>query len=137
MTEVEDPREKVKIFKRDRWRCRWCERPVIFPLAMKYVQSELKKAVNDRLVAYYDAHWDGQASPLLNELGAIARREGYTACNKCHVNDRCKESVQVSEKVVTLGDWDGLSQYFVLLATRLDSSLSTRDRKFLEALEAP
>ena len=136
MTEVEDPREKVRIFKRDRWHCSWCGRPVIFALAMKYMQSELKKAGNDRSVAYYDAHWDGQASPLLNELGAIARREGYTACNSCHVNDRCKESVQVSEKVVTLGDWDGLSQYFVLLATRRDSSLSTRDRKFLEALQA-
>ena len=137
MTVVEDPREMVRIFKRDRWHCRWCERPVIFPLAMMYMQSELKKAVNDRPVAYYDAHWARQASPLLDELGAIARREGYTACNSCHVIDRCKEFVQVSEKVVTLGDWDGLSQYFVLLATRQDLPFLTPDRKFLEALEAP
>jgi hypothetical protein len=78
MTEVEDPREQVRIFKRDRWHCRWCRRPVIFALAMKYIQSELKDAGNDRPVAYYDAHWDKQLSPLLNESGAIARREGHS-----------------------------------------------------------
>jgi hypothetical protein len=137
MTEVEDPREKVKIFKRDRWHCRWCQRPVIFALAMKYMQYELKDSGNDRPIAYYDAHWDRQASPLLDELGAIARREGYTACNRCHVTDECKRPVQSSDNDARSSDWDGLSQYFVLIAARQASSLSTRDRRFLEALEAP
>ena len=50
---------QVAIFRRDQWLCRWCKRPVIFALVMKYVERELRRSGQYGTSAYYHAHCSG------------------------------------------------------------------------------
>src|SRR5271156_882840 len=87
---------QLSIFRRDRWICRWCNRPVIFAPAMRLLEREARKAGRTEPLAYYHAHGRRDGVPLLDELwGVIDHVEAFsssgssceknlaTACNKC------------------------------------------------------
>ncbi|RZU41092.1 hypothetical protein BDD14_2587 [Edaphobacter modestus] len=62
---------QLSIFQRDGWLCRWCNKPVIFARAMKFLELELRDSGLTAPLAYYHAHWTGATAPLLDELGAV------------------------------------------------------------------
>src|SRR5260370_27961093 len=87
---------QLRIFRRDGWICRWCNRPVIFAPVMKFIESEVKKNRSVEPLSYYHAHWTRDGAPLLDELGAVidhveafstggahSEENFTTACNKC------------------------------------------------------
>ena len=61
---------QVSVFERDRWLCRWCLKPVIFPPALRLLQQFVKATVGNRPIAYFHPNWRRDAAPLLDELGA-------------------------------------------------------------------
>lgn len=151
------PRDlQVKVFRRDRWICRWCGRPVIFAPAMKYLERFVRGAGFDGPLAYYDAHWTRCNAPLLDHMGAVidhveAHSRGgadvvanfATACNKCNANknntsqdDFSKKSPRRTVKGI-YGEpqaWDGLSALFVVLVERSTESVSASERDWLKHL---
>src|SRR6202023_3317624 len=87
---------QISVFRRDRWLCRWCKKPVIFGPAMKYLQHDLTNS-GYRDLAYWSPAFDRCGAPLLDELaGAIDHVKPFsmggtndfdnlaTACNKCN-----------------------------------------------------
>ncbi len=150
---------QLEIFRRDGWLCCWCKRPVIFPPVMKYLELELRNSGNREPLAYYHAHWTRNTAPLLDELGAVIDHiEAFstggtctednfcTACCKCNVrksaaplerwNQREKRK-PIKGQYGEPQHWDGLSQLFVLLASRNTSALTTGERQWLKTLGAP
>jgi 5-methylcytosine-specific restriction endonuclease McrA len=88
---------RLAVFRRDRWLCSWCERPVIFAPAMKFLEREVRFAGNIQEFAFYHTHWTRANAPLLDELDAVVdhveafSRGGkdsvdnlITACNRCN-----------------------------------------------------
>src|SRR5437879_3497407 len=88
---------QLSIFQRDGWLCRWCNKPVIFAPAMKFLELELRDSGLTAPLAYYHAHWTRATAPLLDELGAVldhvtafsvggecAIENLVTACAKCN-----------------------------------------------------
>ena len=64
-------RLQLSVFQRDKWVCRWCDRPVIFGPVMKLLAREVKSTGRDAPLSYYHAHWTRDGAPLLDELGAV------------------------------------------------------------------
>jgi hypothetical protein len=62
---------QLRVFRRDRWICRWCNRPVIFSPVMKLIDRELRQSGHEKPLSYYHAHWTRDGAPLLDELGAV------------------------------------------------------------------
>src|SRR5262249_23462070 len=62
---------QLRVFRDDRWVCRWCNRPVIFAPVMRLIEREVRKAGNHNPLSYYHAHWTRNGAPLLDELGAV------------------------------------------------------------------
>jgi hypothetical protein len=147
---------QVSIFRRDRWICRWCNRPVIFAPTMKLLEREVRKAGRTEPLAYYHAHGTRDGSPLLDELwGVIDHVEAFstggsscennlaTACNKC--NGR-KSAAPMSEfgkrpqrkpvkgKYGEPQYWEGLSSVFIVLAQRDTAVLAVTEKGWLRAL---
>jgi 5-methylcytosine-specific restriction endonuclease McrA len=88
---------QIRVFRRDRWLCHWCGRPVIFAPAMRYLEQLLKRSGFTESLAYHDARWRRDKAPLLDHLGAVidhiqAHSRGgtsdetnfVTSCNKCN-----------------------------------------------------
>lgn len=88
---------QLSVFSRDRWICRWCNRPVIFAPAMRLLEREMRKSGRAEPLAYYHAHGTRDGAPLLDELWAVIDHvEAFstggantgenlaTACNKCN-----------------------------------------------------
>ena len=146
---------QVKIFCRDGWLCRWCKKPVIFAPVMKLIRLEVQRSGHTGNVAYYHAHWTRQHSPLLDELGAVIDHEEafsaggpdslenlVTACNKCnaHKSATLAATFGALPRKVVKGkygeprDWDGLSQLFVVLATRHAGELTRSEKDWLAAI---
>ncbi|MER3495538.1 MAG: hypothetical protein C4320_01155 [Armatimonadota bacterium] len=88
---------QLAVFRRDRWLCHWCKRPVIFAPAIRLLELQAKQISHEE-VAYYHRYWTRRDSPLLDGLGAcldhvIAHSAGgdladgnlCTACSKCNV----------------------------------------------------
>ncbi len=149
---------QLAIFRRDRWLCRWCNRPVIFAPVMKYLELEMRNSGNRGPLAYYHAHWTRNGSPLLDEIGAVidhmeAHSNGgqstennlCTACCKCNTRkssavlekwEQRHKRKRVKGKYGEPEHWDGLSSVFVLLAKRNTSALTTDELEWLNALVA-
>jgi 5-methylcytosine-specific restriction endonuclease McrA len=148
---------QLSIFRRDRWICRWCNRPVIFALAMRLLESEVRNSGEiDPL--YYHAHWTRADAPLLDELGAVIdhveafsaggahTEENFaTACNKCNGRKSSaslhKWGKRVMRKPVKgkYGEpqhWDGLSSVFVILAQRDPVGLTASEKGWLKVFAA-
>ena len=150
------PSVAAAVYKRDRWLCHWCKRPVIFPPAMKLLEKELRQSGWTEPMALFHNNWTRDQAPLLDELGATVDhvvahgRDGahslenfVTACAKCNVRKSDGELaawLQRDKRKPVKGKygeptaWDGLSGLFVVMATRVPSSLTMNDRAWLKAL---
>jgi 5-methylcytosine-specific restriction endonuclease McrA len=150
------PKVAVEVYRRDRWMCRWCNKPVIFPPVMKYLEGELRKSGNDTRLSYYHKNWSRAHAPLLDLLGAeIDHVEAFsaggsdeiknlvTSCHKCNIRKHTatldKWAMRHMEKPIKAkyGEpqhWDGLSALFVLFAKDSVANLTVYERAWLKVL---
>lgn len=88
---------QIRVFRRDKWLCRWCGAPVIFPPAMRLLDEAVRRSRGDAAIAYFHPNWTRRDAPLLDYLGAVIDHvEAFgtggvdgesnlaTACNKCN-----------------------------------------------------
>jgi 5-methylcytosine-specific restriction endonuclease McrA len=144
------------VLRRDKWICRWCDRPVIFPPVMRLIECEVRAAGNGAPLAYHHAHWTRANAPLLDMLGAVidhvaaystggptAKENLATACNKCNTQKSAGSSERhlklhplkpIKSKYGEPQHWDGLSALFVLLAQRDPSVLTASEKDWLRVL---
>jgi 5-methylcytosine-specific restriction endonuclease McrA len=147
---------QLRVFRRDKWVCRWCDRPVIFAPVMRLIERDVRTAGKGEPLSYYHAHWTRDGAPLLDELGAVidhieAHSAGgsseeenlATACCKCNVR---KSAARLDEwgkrpqrkpikgKYGEPQHWDGLTALFVVLAQRDRSGLTLSERDWLKVL---
>ena len=149
---------QVNVFRRDRWLCRWCGRPVIFAPAMRYLEQFVRQNGFTGPLAYHDARWRRDKAPLLDHLGAVIdhvephTRGGVaeetnlvTACNKCNMrkNAALAEDFtlksprhRVRGKYGEPEEWDGFSTLFVLLVEQAPGAASQSEREWLRALRS-
>jgi 5-methylcytosine-specific restriction endonuclease McrA len=149
---------QLRIFRRDKWLCRWCDRPVIFGAAMRLLDREMKNADWKGKLAYYHTHATRADAPLLDELWAVidhvkpvsggglnSDENLATACNKCNgrknsapLDDWGKRLIRkpIKGKYGPPLHWDGLSSLFVMLATRNQIGLSASEKAWLKVLIA-
>jgi len=147
---------QLRVFRRDKWVCRWCNRLVIFPPVMRLIEREVRADGNNNPLSYYHLHWTRDGAPLLDELGAVidhveAHSTGgsseepnlATACCKCNVRKSAasmNEWAKRPQRKPIKGKggepqyWDGLSALFVLLARRNRDGLSASERDWLKVL---
>lgn len=74
---------QVRIFRRDKWLCAKCGRPVVFPPAM-WALAQLAKQKGHPGVAYFDTRWSRTKAPLLDHLAAV-----LSACLRGSVRLAC------------------------------------------------
>ena len=130
---------QVAIFRRDRWLCWSCKKPVIFAPAMRLLEREILKSGFTGSLAYYHKNATRYGAPLLDELWAVLdHREAFstgglnsednlaTACSKCNgrkSNAALAEYLKRPKRKPIRGkygepeNWDGLSTVFVVLAS--------------------
>lgn len=148
---------QVKVFRRDGWLCRWCGRPVVFPLAMKALETYARADDPSAALAYFDPRWRRDAAPLLDHLGAVvddhveAFSQGgahdesnfVTACNKCNMRKNSGHAEQFQKRAPRLpikgkyGEptrWDGLSAVFVAWARPRAGNLTPNEADWFRAL---
>lgn len=147
---------QVRIFRRDRWLCRWCGRPVVFAPAMRLLERWVRDQGCSSPLAYHDPRWRRDRAPLLDHLGAVVdhveafARGGLhgesnfvTSCNKCNtrkssadVADFEKRSplIPVKGKYGEPTHWDGMTELFILLASQRKEELSASETEWLNAL---
>src|SRR5712691_8605275 len=147
---------QLRVFRRDKWVCRWCNRPVIFAPVMRLLERDVRTTGNGQPLTYYHAHWTRDGAPLLDELGAVIDHvEAFssggldeesnlaTACCKCNVRkssaplDEWAKRPQRKPIKGRYGEpqhWDGLSTLFVVLAERDRGALTASERDWLKAL---
>jgi 5-methylcytosine-specific restriction endonuclease McrA len=146
---------QVRVFRRDRWLCHWCHRPVVFAPALRLLEEFARRRGYDGPLAYHDARWRRDRAPVLDHLAAVVDHvEAFskggahdeanfvTACNKCNARKnnviaedfkRAVPSRAVKGKYGEPAHWDGFSTLFVLLA-RDSADLPTSERRWLAAL---
>jgi 5-methylcytosine-specific restriction endonuclease McrA len=149
---------QVRVLYRDGWLCRWCHRPTIFPLAMKYLDEFVRQRKFRLPIAYYDSRYRRDAAPLLDHLACVIDHvEAYSrggantednlvvACNKCNARKNSRQqaaflaensSKPVKGKYGEPRHWDGLASLFVVLSRENVSRLTPSDRVWLRELEA-
>lgn len=149
---------QVRVFRRDAWLCRWCGRPVVFPPAMKYLQRYARQRGYAGPLAYWSFAWRRDASPLLDQLGAVidhvdALSAGgphheanfVTACYKCNVRKSAEPAAgflkkyplrPVKGKYGEPKNWDGLSTLFVLMVREDQSGVTRSESEWYQALIA-
>jgi 5-methylcytosine-specific restriction endonuclease McrA len=149
---------QLSIFRRHGWLCRWCNKPVIFAPAMKFLELELRDSGLTAPLAYYHAHWTRATAPLLDELGAVldhvtafsvggecAIENLVTACAKCNGRKSAAPLENWNQRVIRkpikgkYGEpqvWDGLSAVFKLLAERRPNRLTAGEREWLRAMKS-
>lgn len=156
---IQIPRKlQVSVFRRDRWLCRWCLKPVIFGPAMRYVQHDLTISGYGP-VAYWSTAFNRRDSPILDALAAaIDHVEPFstggtndltnlvTACNKCNTSKnstalqkwRLKNPAKlIKSKYGDPVNWDGFSSLFLLLAERYPDIRVATEIEWLDALKIP
>jgi hypothetical protein len=62
---------QVGVYFRGGWLCSLCDRPTIFPLAMKFAAGVVLDRKYELPIAYYDPKWRRDRSPLLDHLGCV------------------------------------------------------------------
>lgn len=148
----------VRVFRRDRWLCRYCGAPVVFPPALRLMAAWLaaRRPAGSSPPAYAHKNWRRDRAPLLDRLGAVidhrfAHKHGggieeanlATACNKCNIRkgDVSEEEhslrsplrkVQAAHGEPT--EWDGLSLMFLELAAEMPETLTSVERAWAAAL---
>jgi len=151
-------REKqANIYYRDKWLCRWCKKPVIFPAAMKYLQQWMSDA-GFNSVAYWRNSYDRRGAPLLDELAAVldhvvahstngpATEENLvTACNRCNMSKNNSDATiwerkhplkRIKSKTGEPENWDGLVSLFLFLAReKYAGNLTQAERDWVKALK--
>jgi hypothetical protein len=123
---------------------------------MKFIERELRQSGYTGNLAYFQAHWSRKDAPLLDELGAVVdlvealSRGGSpeienlaTACNKCNAQkssavsskwDERRPRKFVKGKYGEPISWDGLSNFFIILARRDLTTLTVDEKKWFVAL---
>jgi 5-methylcytosine-specific restriction endonuclease McrA len=146
----------IQVFRRDRWLCHWCGRPLIFGPALRYLAQFAKNSGINETLAYYHPHWTRRDAPLLDYMGAVldhiqAHSDGgksdehnlVAACNKCNaLKSNAKVQVfQASQHRHTVkgkyGEpehWEGLSTLFVILIEQNPKFASPSERGWRDAL---
>jgi hypothetical protein len=141
---------KLRVFKRDHWRCRHCGRPVVFHPTLRLLQVFVEEYGFEN-VGYYHQTWANAYAPLLDHLGAVVdhthpQSKGglntignlITSCNKCNVTRGAGKILPVPKLVKgKYGDpitWDGLSSLFIVLANRDPVHVKKQERKWLHAM---
>ena len=144
---------QLRVFQRDKWVCRWCNRPVIFAPVMKLLANEVN---GTGPLSYYHAHWTRADAPLLDELGAVidhveahssggsSREDNLaTACNKCNGRKSAasmKKFAKRPQRKPIKGKygepqyWDGLSSVFVKLAAERGIVITQSEKEWLKVL---
>jgi 5-methylcytosine-specific restriction endonuclease McrA len=148
---------QVRVFRRDRWLCHWCGRPVVFAPAMRYLDQWIRQSGFAGPLAYHDPRWRRDKAPLLDHLGAVidhfeAHSRGgadteanfVTSCNKCNMrkNDALAERFSVKSPLHKIrgkygepDQWDGFSTLFVVLAKQAPGLTTQTEREWLAALK--
>jgi 5-methylcytosine-specific restriction endonuclease McrA len=147
---------QVEVYRRDRWLCRWCGRPVIFAPAMKYLERYARARGYAGPLAWSSFAWRRDASPLLDHLGAVidhvmAFSTGgahdasnfATACAKCNIRksagavDHFQKRQPLKKVKGKYGEpehWDGFSVLFVLVIQDDKSGVTRSEMEWYEAL---
>ena len=149
---------QVRVFRRDHWLCRWCERPVIFAPAMRLIDLWVRDQGCSLPLAYHDPKWRRDQAPLLDHLGAVIdhvealARGGrhdeanfVTSCNKCNTRKNSAEVTEFETRSPLIpvkgryGEpthWDGFTTLFLLLADQRPADLTASERGWVKALRA-
>ncbi len=148
--------DHVAVFRRDHWLCYVCRRPVVFHLALKYLELEVRNGLGDSSVSYWQRNWRRDKAPLVDELGAsVDHVEAYsrggehglanfaTICARCNARKSAKDRQafvaelrpwRVKGRHGEPRHWDGLSSTFVHLGRKYTEQLTSTERKWLAAL---
>ena len=148
---------QTAIYFRDGWLCHVCRRPVIFHLALKYLQNRVEQHGFDPPPAYWHPNWRRDAAPLLDELGASIdhivpyadggahKPSNFAAiCARCNARKSTKDDASFREELRPWrvcgkhGEptrWDGFSSLFVTLARENRNRLTKTEKSWLGALE--
>jgi 5-methylcytosine-specific restriction endonuclease McrA len=62
---------QLRVFRRDKWLCYLCGRPVIFAPAMRLLEESLRRRGHEGPLAYFDVRWGRDKAPLLDHLAAV------------------------------------------------------------------
>jgi 5-methylcytosine-specific restriction endonuclease McrA len=146
---------QVIVFRRDRWLCHLCKRPVIFAPAMKYLQHDLEKSGFAEL-AYWRFAYHRHGAPLLDELAVVidhievfstggldVAENLATACNRCNMTrNSCELKKWLDKRPIKrikgkYGEpetWDGFSSVFLHLAKRYAHELTASEIEWAKAL---
>ena len=62
--------DQATVYFRDKWLCKYCRRPVILHLALKWLVRLVHSRIAGVDPAYWDDHWRRDKAPLLDELAA-------------------------------------------------------------------
>jgi 5-methylcytosine-specific restriction endonuclease McrA len=153
------PRElQIRVFRRDRWLCRWCGRPVVFPTAMKYLLRWARQQGHSGELGWWSFAWRRDASPLLDHLGAVIdhveafsaggahdEQNFVTACNKCNVRKNSEPAAEflkknplrpIKGKYGEPEHWDGLSTLFALMLHQDRTGVTRAELDWYKALTA-
>lgn len=147
---------QVSGFRRDRWLCRWCGRPVIFAPAMKYLERYVRSQGYTGPLAWSSFAWRRDASPLLDHLGAVidhvqafstggAHGESnfVTACAKCNMRKNAEVAERFEKKQPLKAvkgkygepeHWDGFSTLFVLMVREDQRGVTRSEMEWYRAL---
>jgi len=148
---------QIRIFRRDKWLCRYCLYPVVFPPAMKFLQQYVLSRRPSAKLAYWSFAWRRDASPLLDVLGAVVdhvepfsgggpseESNLVTACYKCNVTKSSTEKAvflkrhpprRIRGKYGEPEQWDGFSTLFVILFEDYRSAATRSELAWYEALK--
>jgi 5-methylcytosine-specific restriction endonuclease McrA len=148
---------QVAVFRRDRWLCHVCRRPVVLHLALKYLQIEARSALGDASIVYWHPNWRRDQAPLADELGAsidhvVAYASGgahqlanfATICARCNARKSAKDLAAFREELRPWRvrgahgepqNWDGLASTFVVLGRKHAALLTASETKWLAELE--
>ena len=149
---------QVEVYFRDRWLCKWCRRPIVFPPAFKLLSESIASELPDVPIAIWNDLWRRDKAPLLDELAACidhvrAFSDGgahdisnfIASCARCNTrkSDRSAEAWidanppwRVKGKYGEPEEWDGLASLFVVLARKTQRPLITVEKDWLRAIEA-
>ncbi len=143
---------QVRVFFNDKWLCRWCGRPTVFPPALKYMKQFLEDKGYSRPTAFHSFAYRRDASPLLDEMAAVvdhvkAHVDGGpstednlgTACNRCNMRkssdskDRFTMRNPKRHIKAQYGEpehWDGFVSFFMVLARDNEARLTVSERSW-------
>ena len=148
---------QVEVFRRDRWLCHWCGRPVIFAPTMRYLEHFARSSGFTEPLAYHHGHWTRRDAPLLGYMGSVidhveahsgggTNEKGniVTACCKCNALKSAAKQEEFRAKLKRhtvkgkYGEpehWDGLSTLFVILIERSPAASTASERDWLKYLK--